>query len=222
MNKAVVEASENAGNWKKTVFSALVGAAIGAGSVALVIWLAGANFLGAMGSSRVALAGVGLIYFIVSGFLLFGVAVPGVGAKVLNVADAEELVEERGDLVLSGLTMAAFGIVLILLALASAPDFALGPISPAVAGAALLLLIALGGYASWYWRDRFDELNNQLGLEGAAWAFVLSWLVLTLWAAADFLGYGARLTPLDVVSVVSAMLLLGSFVAIGLRGMMVR
>ena len=222
MSKAVAEVGEKAGGWKKTIFGALAGAAIGAGSVTLVIWLAGTEFLDAMGPSRVALAGVGLVYVIVCGFLLFGVAAPGVGAKVLNVADAEELVEERGDLVLSGLTMAAFGLVLILLALARGPDFAAGAISPAVAGGALLLFIALGAYASWHWRHRFDELNNQLGLEGSAWAFVLSWLVLTLWAAADFLGYGARLTTIDVVSVVSAMLLLGSFVAIGLRGMMVR
>jgi hypothetical protein len=47
-------------------------------------------------------------------------------------------------------------------------------------------------------------------------------LLLTLWAAADFLGWGVILTPIDVVTTLSAMMLAGAFVAIGRRGMMTR
>ena len=88
--------------------------------------------------------------------------------------------------------------------------------------AALMLLLGGSALSIWLWKDRFDELSPQLGLEGAAWAFYLRWTDLTLWAAADYLGLGVTLTPVDVVTIPAAMLLLGSFVAIGRRGMMVR
>jgi hypothetical protein len=91
-----------------------------------------------------------------------------------------------------------------------------------VAFGALALILAGGGVVSWLWQGRFDELARQLGLEGAAWAFYLAWVVLTLWGAADVLGFGARLTAIDAVTVPAAALLAGSFVAIARRGMMMR
>jgi hypothetical protein len=74
--------------------------------------------------------------------------------------------------------------------------------------------------ASWRWDA--DELNRQLALEGCFWAFGLSWVGLTLWASADFLGCVPALTPIDVVATLSGMMLVGAFIAIGRRGMMVR
>ncbi|WP_260581047.1 hypothetical protein [Sphingopyxis sp. PET50] len=50
---------------------------------------------------------------------------------------------------------------------------------------------------------------------------LLGWLVLVPWAAAAAFGWAA-LTAIDVIAVLAATLLLGSFVAIGKRGMMVR
>lgn len=208
--------------WRKTVVSALLGALVGAGAVSGLMAAAGADLLDAMGPSRLALSAVGLIYLLMGAMVAFGVAAPRAGAQVLNVADADELRDDRANMIFSALVSGLFGAVLLLLALARGPGFVAGVIPTGLAFGALMLLLVGGGIASWLWRDRFDELGRQLGLEGAAWAFYLSWTILLLWGAADFLGFGPRLTAIDAVSVPAACLLLGSFVAIGRRGMMVR
>jgi len=220
MNKAVT--GNRASQVKASALKMLVGAMVGAGFSAAALALAGAGLLDAMGPSRVALAGVGLVYLLMGAFVGFGLVAPQAGAKLLNVGDADELRDERSTLAQSTAVMGITGIVLVLLALARGPGFAAGPVSAEVAIGALLLSTAAGVFASWRWRGAFDELSWQLGLEGCLWAFCLSWVILSLWAAADFLGFGAVLSPIDVVTTLSAMLLLGSFVAIGKRGMMTR
>lgn len=208
--------------WKRMAMQMLVGALVGSGVMAAVLAAAGSNLLDAMGPSRVALGSVGLVYALMAALVGFGLAAPRAGAKLLNVADAEELREERRGMMRSIVTMAAIGVALVLLALARGPGFAAGVVPAGVAMGVLLIVFAAGAIASWRWRNDFDELNHQLGLEGCFWAFCLSWVLLTLWGAADFLGWGAVLTPIDVVTTLSAMMLLGAFVAIGRRGMMTR
>ena len=151
MDKLV--AGHSVAAWKKSGIGALVGAIVGAGTVAGLMHVAGTDFIDAMGGSRVA------------------------------------------------------------------PT---GPV-PAQAAAAVLALVITGGVAaSWAWRRQYDELNRQLGIEGGYWAFGLSWIGLTLWGAADFLGLGPALTAIDVVTTLAAMMLVGAFVAIGRRGLMMR
>jgi hypothetical protein len=208
--------------WKKAAIKLVVGGIFGAAVAAGGLGLAGTALLDAMGPSRVALATVGVVYALMAALVGFGLAAPRAGAQILNVADAEELREERAGMARSVVTMGAIGIVLLLLAVARAPGFEAGLVPGAVAMGALLAALIGGVVASWAWRGRFDELNRQLGLEGCFWAFCLSWAGLSLWAAADFLGFGPALTAIDVVSTLAAMMLLGSFVAIGRRGMMVR
>lgn len=209
-------------SWRKTALSTVVGGLVGAGAMAAMLALAGTDLLDAMGPSRLALAVVGLIYVLMAAMVGFGVAAPRAGAKLLNVADAEELRDDRANLLFSTIVMALLGATFVVLAIARGPGFAGGPVSAGVAVGVLAVTMAGGAIASWMWRRRFDELSRQLGLEGAAWAFYLSWVILLLWGAADFLGLGARLTAIDAVTVPAAALLLGSFIAIGRRGMMVR
>jgi hypothetical protein len=213
---------EGAAKWKRSAIKMLVGGMVGAAVAAGALALAGSALLDAMGPSRVALAAVGVVYAMMAAFVALGVAAPRAGAQLLNVADADELRDERGGMLMSAGTMGVLGLVLILLAVAQAPGFAAGLVPAGVAMGALVAATVGGTIASWAWRDRFDELSWQLGLEGCFWAFCLSWLLLTLWAAADFLGFGAVLTAIDVVTTLAAMMLLGSFVAIGRRGMMNR
>lgn len=220
MSKAMT--GEKVSQFRASALKMLVGAAVGGGVSAAALALAGAGLLDAMGPSRVALAGVGLVYLLMGGFVAFGLAAPQAGAKLLNVGDADELRDDRAGMARSVAVMGVTGALLLLLALARSPGFAAGPVSAEVAMGALLLSTVAGIFASWRWRNAFDELNWQLGLEGCLWAFCISWVVLSLWAAADFLGFGATLTPIDVVTTLSAMMLLGSFVAIGKRGMMTR
>jgi len=208
--------------WKRTILKLLAGGAFGAAVAAGALRIAGSALLDAMGPSRVALATVGLVYAMMAALVGFGLAAPRAGARLLNVGDAEELREERAGMMTSVITMGTLGLVLLLLAVARAPGFDAGPVPAGVAMAALAVAVSGGIVASWAWRDRYDELNRQLGLEGCFWAFCLSWVLLTLWGAADFLGFGFALTPIDVVTTLSAMMLAGSFVAIGRRGMMSR
>jgi hypothetical protein len=206
---------------RKSALNALVGGLFGAGAMSALFTLTGPALLDDMGPSRIALAGVGIIYVLIAAFLGFGLAAPRAGAKLLNVADADELREERSNLSLSALFMGGLGIALVLLALARAPGFAAGPVGPGAAMAVLVAVLTVGIVATWRMRGRMDELNHQLGLEGGAWAFGLSALMLILWGAAAAVGW-AVLTAIDVIAVLAAMMLLGSFVAIGLRGMMTR
>lgn len=213
---------DKAVNWKRSAMRMLVGAFIGGAAMAAVLAAAGSDLLDAMGPSRLALGAVGVVYALMAALVGFGLAAPRAGAALLNVGDADELRDERRGMIRSTVTMAAVGMVLILLALARGPGFAAGPVPSGVAMGLLLIAFSGGAIASWRWRNDFDELNHQLGLEGCFWAFCLSWALLTVWAAADFLGWGLTLTPIDVVSTLAAMMLLGAFVAIGRRGMMTR
>lgn len=213
---------DKAVNWKRSAMRMLVGAFIGAAAMAAVLAVAGSDLLDAMGPSRLALGAVGVVYALMAALVGFGLAAPRAGAALLNVGDADELRDERRGMIRSTVTMAAIGLVLVLLALARGPGFAAGPVPPGVAMGLLLVAFSGGAIASWRWRNDFDELNHQLGLEGCFWAFCLSWALLTLWGAADFLGWGVTLMPIDVVTTLSAMMLIGAFVAIGRRGMMTR
>lgn len=218
MSKVMTE--ETGSTKKKLVTRLLIGGVFGYAFAAGAVELVGAGLLDAMGPSRVALATVGLVYALMAAFVGFGVAAPRAGAALLNVGDAEELREERGTMLRSVVTMGGMGLGLVLLALARGADFAAGPIPASVAMVAVLALIIGCLVASWRWDA--DELNRQLALEGCFWGFGLSWAGLTLWASADFLGFGPALTPIDVVATLSAMMLVGAFIAIGRRGMMVR
>ena len=218
MDKLV--AGHSVAAWKKSGIGALVGAIVGAGTVAGLMHVAGTDFIDAMGGSRVALAGVAILYLLMAAFVGFGLAAPRTGARLLNVADADELREERAGMGRSVIVMSAIGAAL--LALARTPSFPTGPVPAQAAAAVLALVIAGGVAASWAWRRQYDELNRQLGIEGGYWAFGLSWIGLTLWGAADFLGLGPALTAIDVVTTLAAMMLVGAFVAIGRRGLMMR
>lgn len=207
--------------WKKAGVSSLIGAAVGAGTVSLALWAAGEGLLVAMGPSRIVLGGIGLVFVLVGAMVGFGLAAPRAGAKVLNVGDAEELVEDRPKLLSSALYMGWIGVTLVLLALARTPDFAAGIVAPGVALAALAVLMVVS-LLSYTWMRSYDEFDRQLGLEGASWAFLIAAGVLLPWAALDALGWNAPLGPLDVIAVLAISLIAGSFVAVAKRGMMVR
>ena len=57
------------------------------------------------------------------------------------------------------------------------------------------------------------EFDRQLGLEGGSWAFLIACAILLPWAALDALGWNVSLSPIDVIAVLAASLIGGSFVA---------
>jgi hypothetical protein len=108
------------------------------------------------------------------------------------------------------------GLALFLLALAG-PD---GPVSATLALGALggALLLMAGIYLTqWH---LFDELWRQLSWECAGMAFSIALPLITFWGALAHLGLATNFTPLGVIAALMASLLIGSFAAIGRRGML--
>ena len=199
----------------------VLGALIGGGSAALLLF-AGRGMLDDMGASRIVLAGVGFIYILIGAMVGFGAMMPSAGAKLLNVEDAEELRDQRGMLSLSLVVMLAIGGSLMVIALAQAPGRPGGVIDPVWAFGLLVAAIAGTSLLGWLADARYDELDKQLSIEGTAYGFGFSLLVLVPWGAAAHLGLGVRLLPIDMISTLAAMFLFGIFWAVGRRGMMVR
>lgn len=207
--------------WKKTLLSALYGAIFGGAFVTALMGAGGRDVLRAMDGSRTALTAIGLVYLLIGVMIGLGLMVPRAGAKVLNVEDAEELVDARPKLLRSTLYMAVLGLALMLLAVARGPGFAEGLVPPFVALAAVALLLLLS--LAWvFWMGGYDELDRQMGTEGAAWAFLLAAGVLFPWAALDAVGWNLPLRSFDVLTVLAVSLLGGSFIAVGKRGMLMR
>lgn len=165
---------------------------------------------------RVAAGAVGLVYLMAGLFTLFGAAWPGVGARVLNVSDVDELIEQRVILMGSAVSVLAFGIMLLCLAGAGpggvVPDWA--AIAAVVAAFAVSAVVYLR-----QWR-LYDELWRQLSWESSAYALMLLFPVLIVWGGAVQLGYLAAMPPLGVIALTAASVLAGGVIATGRRGLL--
>jgi hypothetical protein len=168
------------------------------------------------GLGRVAAGGVGLVYLINGLFILIGTALPGVGARILNVSDVEELLEQRTSLTGSALTTIALGIMLLCLASAGPGGFVPDVFVLAAIAAALIVTTVI---SLRQWR-LYDELWLQLSWECPAFAFALLLPVLIGWGAAVQLGYLGSMDPLGVIALAAGSLLVGAFIATGRRGLL--
>lgn len=165
---------------------------------------------------RVAVGGVGVVYLVTGLFTLLGAFLPGVGAKVLNVADKEELLELRAILTGSALSAVALGLMLLALA-GSGPG---GAVPDAVAvGAVALAVLTMIIVTLRQWR-LYDELWRQLSWESSAFAMSILLPVLVIWAVAVQLGYLSSMAPLTVIALAAGSILVGAFIAAGRRGLL--
>src|SRR3546814_6239008 len=83
---------------RKMALQALIGALAGGGGMFALMWLLDGETLHWQ-PSQIILAGVGLIYVLMGLFVGLGVLAPrALGQRMLNVADAEEIVEERANI----------------------------------------------------------------------------------------------------------------------------
>lgn len=206
--------------WRKMVVQALLGGLVGAGGMfAAMSLLKGDGGLDWQ-PSQIVLVGVGMIYLLMGIFVGLGALAPRLfGARMLNVADAEEIVEERTGMGGSAVSSAAIGLVLMLLAYVTV-DGARGPVTPAAAFWILLaMLVATTAASLWMWRS-FDELWRRLTVEAGALTANLLLALLIVWGAAAATGLVAGPHPLDLVSAAFGSLLLATFIAAGRRGMM--
>jgi len=170
------------------------------------------------GPGSVALAGFGLIFGLMGLFVGIGVAVPGLGAKVLNVGGREDIEDQRSQMMGGALSCLALGIAMVLLALAKPGGVVPGVVGAAAFGFALFLTAAI---TLLQWRG-YDELWRNMSMESAAWGGTLIAMTLLVWGALALIGRAVLPDPAGLIALVMGLQLLGTFIAIGRRGMLIQ
>jgi len=203
--------------WRKVVISGAIGAVVGGlGGIAMVpLFKSGA--LSIAGPSEVIAAAIGLIYALVAACVAAGLASPGIGARFLNVEDADELRDQRRMLAYAAAVMAATGGALIVLAFAGPGGMVPRPMALAVA---LALFVAPAPLALLQWRH-MDELMRSVTAEAGNLAYYLILLVGGGWAMLAHLDFIQAPAPLDWLTMLFGLVLVASFIAAGRRGMLV-
>lgn len=201
---------------KKLLIPALIGAAVGYAVATAMMHYIDSPAIGGLGESATVAALTAVVYIVVGLGVAFGAASPAVGARFLNVEDADELREQKKVLTLSGAAMTLWGASLLALAMA-APD---GPLPQAAA-----LAIGIGGLVAGSWLSLVvyrasDELMRAINLEEGALTYGLVLLVAGGWAMLAHLDYTAAPQPLDLLSLFYVLVLVASFIVIGRRGML--
>lgn len=176
---------------------------------------------GALGEFTVSqeIAGlVGIIYILTAIALGVGLVSPSIGARFLNVEDADELREQHRMLTWSAVGMIALGIALILAAI-GVPG---GPLDPAVVLVAVVTLVGFAWFAGSRQRRHVDELMASVSTEATSAAFYLAFLIGGGWSLLAHLGYVADPAPLDWLTLFAALLMVSCFIVAGKRGMLVQ
>ena len=201
---------------RKTIVSLLVGGVTGGLASFAALTLIGSGKLGELGTSREIAIMVAVVYLVMAAAVAFGALSPALGARFLNVEDADELREQKSRLIGSAVASAAFGLALVAAALA-AP---LGPLAEPVALAAFLGLFALAWYLGARQQRTSDEFMRQLSRDASAAAFYLLALIGGGWALIAHLGYAVAPAPLDWLSMFAGLLLIATLAACMQRGLM--
>lgn len=201
---------------RKLLIPAGIGAIFGFAATYGMLQYLDSDAVGGLGKSATIAALVGTLYCLIAFGMLFGVASPNIGAKFLNVQDADELREQQRVLTLSSIAMGLWGAALLALALA-APD---GPVPQSIA-----LLVGVGGLLigtalSVVCYRASDELMLAINLEAGAISYGLTFAVIGLWSVLAHLGYVTGPQPLDLLTLFYGLVLVASFIAIGRRGML--
>lgn len=201
---------------RKFLIPALIGGVAGFAASAGMMRFIDSSAVGGLSGSASIAALVGVAYAVIGLALTLGTASPQMGAKFLNVEDADELREQKKVLGLSGGAMLLWGVALMALALA-APD---GPVPQAVALAIGLAGLVIGTVLSVMVYRASDELMLAVNLEGGAMSYGLVFVVVGGWSMLSHLGYVAAPQPLDLLSLFYVLVLVASFIAVGRRGML--
>ena len=208
--------SKPAPNWRKFVTSGIIGALVGGAGMIGLLGLYESGALGDLGASGMIACVAGAVYLLIGVQVGLGSALPALGWRFLNVEDAEEIREQRGMLAYAAAGMIAWGAAFIVVALAG-PG---GILRPGMALAAALGLIAVSVVLTALMWRQMDELMRGMSRECGNISFYLLLLVGGTWAMLAHLGFAAGPAPLDWLTMFTALTLLASFVAVGMRGML--
>ena len=202
---------------RKLVIPALIGGVAGFAASFTLFRFIDTAVVDDLGTSAMVAALVGVLYIVFGLSILVGTASPALGARFLNVEDADELREQKQVLAYSGLAMLLWGAALLALALAA-------PAGPVPGSAALVIggggLLAGIGLSVMVYRA-CDELMLAVNLEAGAMTYGLVLAVVGSWALLAHLGLVAGPQPLDLLTAFYVLVLVASFIAIGRRGMLV-
>lgn len=201
---------------RKVLIPAALGGVIGFAAASGTLRLVDGEVVDGLGASAIVAVMVALFYTMMGVMVGLGAASPRLGARFLNVEDAEELREQKRVLIYSGAAVAVWGIGLFALALAA-------PVGPVPQGIALVLGaggLLVGGVFSVVVYRACDELMRMAHLEAAAIAYGLVVLVVGPWSIFAHVGQVAAPAPLDLVTLFYVLVLPASFIAVGRRGML--
>lgn len=201
---------------RKTIIAVVAGGVAGFFGAMGMMMLIETGLLGELGTSREIALLVALIYVITGLAVGFGVVNPKVGSQFLNVEDAEELREQRTMLGYSTVGIVALGASLAIAALA-AP---LGPIPPLVVAISVVGLFGLCWFTTSRQLQHMDELMRAVSTESGSASFYLLLLIGGGWSLLAHLEFVTGPQPLDWLTMIAAVLLLGTFIVCGKRGML--
>lgn len=175
------------------------------------------GLLGDLGASRSIAALLGAMYVLCGVFVGLGVLSPKLGARFLNVEDADELREQSRMLRNSTFGIIAFGLSMLLLAFA-APA---GPLPPGLIGGSIAVLMSVATLTSLHTLKFMDELNASVSRETSVASFYLMFFVGGGWSVLAHLGFVPALAPLDWLTMFAAAMLFAAFWVSAKRGLLV-
>ncbi len=209
--------SDRTAKRRKLWLQAGLGAISGAAGMTLVLWLLEGRDLPEPDGSTIVAAGVAVIYVLMGVLVGLGALFPAAGAKLLNVQDRDEVLEQRGMLISSAVACALLGTAMLVLVFATTEAALLGPRAAfwLFAGVlAVTTVVSLRQFA------RHDELMRALIQESVALFGYGASVVLVLWGAGAAAALVTAPQPLDLISLSLGGILAATFVAIWRRGMM--
>lgn len=201
---------------RKMVFAICCGMIAGFGMMYGVMHLVTGDWLGEISKSAGAAVMVGAFYILAGVGVGLGALRPKVGSRILNVEDADELMEQRGMLLHSCLGMSLWGAGLIVAAIGGAR----GVLAAIPALAITAALVVAGSYFAWASYRASDELMKQVNAESTVIAYVLTFAVVGGWALLEHLGLAAGQDPIDVMTMFYVLGMVSAFIASGRRGML--
>lgn len=204
---------------RKIALQAMIGFVASGGGMIAAMSLLDPGGSPALDPSHIILVAVGVVYVLMGLFVGIGVVAPrSLGQQLLNVVDAEELEDERSNLVWSAVGCIGIGLGLGLLAYSATGDSA-APVGSATAFWIFAGILAIMTAVSVFmWRE-FDELAKQLTIDASAMLGNGLLVILALWGGAAASGLVSGPDPLDLVSLVFGGTLLCTFIAVERRGM---
>lgn len=203
---------------RKMALQMLGGAVAGAVSIFLFLKL-GENAVDFDDPARIGAAAIGMVYVLMGAVVGLGVMAPGVGAAVLNVEDAGEIIEQRKTFVPSVIVCVLTGLMLMVLSLTPGEGSS-GALSREVGLAISVVALGLIVLLSIMMRRGIDEFNRQMGIESSAMAMHVSMILFGGWGALAHLGYVEWIQPLGLLAALATIQLLAMFWIVGRRGLL--